>query len=119
MDANEHPAIALDNLSKRYGAREVVHELSLAVAAGESLALVGPNGAGKTTLMKMILGVTRPSAGTVRLHGHDPSGTGAAALRKCIGYLPENVVFHGAMTGMELLVFYARLKGEPVSSCAP
>jgi Cu-processing system ATP-binding protein len=118
MDANDHPAIALDNLSKRYGAREVVHGLSLAVAPGESLALVGPNGAGKTTLMKMILGVTRPSGGTVRLHGHDPRGTGAAALRKTTGYLPENVAFHGAMTGMELLAFYARLKDEPVSSCA-
>ena len=118
MDANDHPAIVLDNLSKRYGAREVVQDLSLTIATGESLALVGPNGAGKTTLMKMILGVTRPSGGTVRLHGHDPRGAGAAALRKTIGYLPENVAFHGAMTGMELLAFYARLKGESVSSCA-
>ena len=113
----DHVSIALDSVSKRYGAREVVHDLSLAVAAGESLALVGPNGAGKTTLMKMILGVTRPSGGTVRVHGHDPMGTGTAALRTRIGYLPENVAFHGAMTGRELLAFYARLKGEPVSSC--
>ena len=120
MDAKDvqgQPAIALDTVSKRYGAREVVHDLSLAVAAGETLALVGPNGAGKTTLMKMILGVTRPSGGTVRVHGHDPKGTGTAALRTSIGYLPENVAFHGAMTGMELLAFYARLKGEPISSC--
>ena len=121
MDAKDdqgQPAIALDTVSKRYGAREVVHDLSLAVATGESLALVGPNGAGKTTLMKMILGVTRPSSGTVRVQGADPSGSGAAALRKCLGYLPENVAFHGAMTGAELLDFYARLKGEPVTSCA-
>ena len=117
MDANSHPAIALDAVSKRYGAQEAVHAITLAVAAGESLALVGPNGAGKTTLMKMILGVTRPSGGSVRVHGSDPSGSGAAALRARVGYLPENVTFHGAMTGAELLAFYARLKGERVSTC--
>lgn len=117
MDANSHPAIALDAVSKRYGAQEAVHEITLAVAAGESLALVGPNGAGKTTLMKMILGVTRPSGGSVRVDGSDPCGSGAAALRARVGYLPENVTFHGAMTGAELLAFYARLKGEPVSTC--
>ena len=117
MDANFHPAIALDAVSKRYGAQEAVHAVTLAVAAGESLALVGPNGAGKTTLMKMILGVTRPSGGSVRVHGSDPCGSGAAALRARVGYLPENVAFHGAMTGSELLAFYARLKGEPVSTC--
>lgn len=117
-DLGEH-AIVLDKVSKRYGAQEVVQSLSLAVAAGESLALVGPNGAGKTTLMKMILGVTRPSGGSVRVHGRDPMGAGAAALRTRMGYLPENVAFHGAMTGMELLAFYARLKREPVSSCDP
>ena len=119
MDAKSPAAIALDAVSKRYGVREVVRSLSLAIAAGESLALVGPNGAGKTTLMKMILGVTRPSGGTVRVDGRDPMGSGAAALRKRTGYLPENVAFHGAMTGAELLAFYARLKGEPVSTCAP
>jgi Cu-processing system ATP-binding protein len=110
-------AIELEAVSKRYGSREVVHEITLAVRTGECLALVGPNGAGKTTLMKIILGVTRPSGGTVRMHGIDPSGSFSAAVRGRIGYLPENVAFHGAMTGAELLAFYARLKGEPVAHC--
>ena len=117
MDDAQDVAITLDRVSKRYGAREVVHGITLAIRAGESLALVGPNGAGKTTLMKMILGVTRPSGGSVRLHGVDPCGSFSAASRASIGYLPENVVFHGAMTGAELLAFYARLKGEAVSVC--
>ena len=117
MEDRQDAAIALDRVSKRYGAREVVHAITLAVRAGESLALVGPNGAGKTTLMKMILGVTRPSGGSVRLHGVDPCGSFCAASRAHIGYLPENVAFHGAMTGAELLAFYARLKGEAVSAC--
>jgi Cu-processing system ATP-binding protein len=117
MDDPQYAAIALDSVSKRYGGREVVHGITLTVPAGESLALVGPNGAGKTTLMKMILGVTRPSAGRVRLHGVDPCASFCAASRSSIGYLPENVAFNGAMTGAELLAFYARLKGEAVSVC--
>ena len=114
MEMRQDYAIELEAVSKRYGSREVVHEITLAVRTGECLALVGPNGAGKTTLMKIILGVTHPSGGTVRMHGTDPSGSFSAAARARVGYLPENVVFHGAMTGSELLAFYARLKGEPV-----
>jgi Cu-processing system ATP-binding protein len=110
-------AIELEAVSKRYGSRAAVEEITLAVRTGECLALVGPNGAGKTTLMKMILGVTRPSGGTVRVHGSDPSGSFSAASRASVGYLPENVAFHGAMTGSELLAFYARLKGESVGQC--
>jgi Cu-processing system ATP-binding protein len=117
MEKRRNPTIEIDDVSKRYGGREVVHAITLAVDAGETLALVGPNGAGKTTLMKMILGVTRPTSGTVRLYGGDPSGSFSAALRASVGYLPENVAFHGAMTGAELLAFYARLKGEPVARC--
>jgi Cu-processing system ATP-binding protein len=117
VEAGKSCAIELEAVSKRYGSREVVHEITLAVRTGECLALVGPNGAGKTTLMKIILGVTRPSAGTVRVHGIDPSGSFSAAARANIGYLPENVAFHGAMTGLELLAFYARLKGEPIAHC--
>jgi Cu-processing system ATP-binding protein len=117
MEDHQHRAIELDAVSKRYGAREVVHEVTLAVSAGGSLALVGPNGAGKTTLMKMILGVTHPTGGSVRLHGSNPCGSFSAVLRASVGYLPENVAFHGAMTGAELLAFYARLKGEPVAHC--
>lgn len=117
MGIRQDCAIELEAVSKRYGSREVVHEITLAVRTGECLALVGPNGAGKTTLMKIILGVTSPSGGRVRINGSDPSRSFSAAARARVGYLPENVAFHGAMTGAELLAFYARLKGEPVEGC--
>jgi Cu-processing system ATP-binding protein len=84
--------------------------IGLDLHAGETLALVGHNGAGKTTLVKLVLGLVAPTKGKVSVLGRDPATAGAAELRRALGFLPENVAFHGAMTGRELLAFYARLK---------
>jgi Cu-processing system ATP-binding protein len=106
--------VELQEVSKSYGNATVLGNLSLRVAAGESLVLVGHNGAGKTTLMKLLLGLVRPSSGQVRVFGADPATT---AQRGALGYLPESISFDEAMTGRELLNFYARLKGVNGSSC--
>lgn len=103
-------AIRLEGLTKRYGAFTAVDDLSLAVPEGEFLALLGHNGAGKTTLMKMLLGLTRPSAGRLSVLGTQGGG---AAARRAVGFLPENVSFTGGSTGREALAFYAKLKGAP------
>jgi Cu-processing system ATP-binding protein len=58
-----------------------------------------------------MLGLVRPEQGAVRVLGVDPAGSRGAAARRALGFLPENVAFHGAMTGHELMGFYARLKG--------
>lgn len=102
--------VSLSGVTKRYGPILAVQNLDLALRAGEVVALVGHNGAGKTTQIKMMLGLARPTTGTVRLLGADPSGDGFG-LRAEIGYLPESVSFHLALTGRETLAFYARLKG--------
>ncbi len=109
--------VALDAVSKRYGRKEVLHEVSLSVERGECLALVGHNGAGKTTLFKLMLGLTRASAGRILIEGEDPAGRAAVARRAAIGVLPESVAFHNAMTGREVLAFYARLKGQSPRVC--
>lgn len=110
------PAVAVSGAVKRYGAHEVVRGVSLDLGAGESLALLGHNGAGKTTLIKLMLGITRADDGDIRICGVRPDDRAFAGLRRRVGFLPENVVFHDTMTGREILSFYARLKGEPVTA---
>ena len=97
-------------VTKRYRNVVAVESVSLALNPGEATALVGHNGAGKTTLIKLLLGLIRPDQGTVRVSGVDPAGAQGAEARRTLGFLPENVAFHGAMTGTELMTFYARLK---------
>lgn len=108
------PTVEIRSLTKHYGAIEAVRDVSFDLHAGEVIALVGHNGAGKTTLLKLMLGLVRPSAGTVRVLGEDPAA-GEFAARRRLGYLPENVSFNAALTGREVLSFYARLKEQPVA----
>ena len=108
------PVAQWSSVSKRYGRIAAVEDVSLALHPGEVTALVGHNGAGKTTLIKLLLGLSRPSQGSVTVLGVDPVGRQGAEARRALGFLPENVAFHGAMTGSELMAFYARLKGQPL-----
>ena len=81
------PVVELDGVSFGYRAGvRVLEDVSLEVGAGEFVAIAGPNGGGKTTLLRLVLGLERPTAGTVRVFGR-PSGKGADGAR--IGYLPQ------------------------------
>ncbi len=104
-------AIALRGLTKNYGDRCVLQSIDLEVEAGESLALLGHNGAGKTTLIKLILGLTQPSAGSREVLGCDVASHDFVASRRSIGFLPESIALYDGMTGLEVLRFFARLKG--------
>lgn len=108
------PPVELVGVTKRYREHVAVSDVSFSLDVGKTVALVGHNGAGKSTLIRLMLGVTRPSSGTMRVLGLDPA-SGGAAFRKRLGFLPENVIFHPASTGREALDFFARLKGEPAS----
>lgn len=112
------PVIELQGVGKQYQGKDALKPVDLQVRPGESLVLIGHNGAGKTTLMKMLLGLTRPTAGRLRVLGVDPWGGADAGQRVSVGYLPENVAFSPAMTGHEVLAFYARLKQVAASECA-
>jgi Cu-processing system ATP-binding protein len=104
-----HPTVLLSGVAKRYGEVQAVKDVSFVLNEGETVALVGHNGAGKTTLIKLMLGLIRPSAGSIEVMGEDPA-SGDFAVRQRLGYLPESVAFHMALTGHETLAFYARLK---------
>ena len=106
--------VEIQHVSKRYGKIEAVRDVSFDLASGEITALVGHNGAGKTTLLKLMLGLAHPTVGTIRVLGDDPAA-GEFAARSKVGFLPENVSFNAALTGREILSFYARLKGQPVA----
>lgn len=104
-------------LVKRYGRKTVLNDICVAVGGGHCVALLGHNGAGKTTLIKLLLGLTAPSQGQVRLLGHDPRGKGGGEIRRGVSYLPEAIAFPPGMTGRELMRFYARLKGADPKAC--
>jgi Cu-processing system ATP-binding protein len=109
--------IALMNVSKYYGKLQALQALDLSIKEGECLALIGHNGAGKTTLLKLILGLTRPSKGSVTLWGEAPAIHTARQEGHSLGFLPEAVVFKGNMSGREVLHFYAQLKNVARAEC--
>jgi len=102
------------DVSKKYGSVKAVSGASFELGQGELVALIGHNGAGKTTLMKLMLGLIRPTSGSIEVLGDNPAA-GEFAGRRQLGYLPENVSFDAALTGRETQAFYARLKREPVA----
>ncbi len=99
-------AISLSGVTKRYGDTLAVDDVSLSVAHGEVFGFLGPNGAGKSTIVKMVLGLTYPTAGEIEVLGQP---VGSLAARAEVGYLPETFRFHDWLTASELLHFHARL----------
>jgi ABC-2 type transport system ATP-binding protein len=107
---DDTPAIRTKGLTKRYGQFTAVDKLDLVVKYGEVFGLLGPNGAGKTTTILMLLGLSEPTAGTARVLNMDPARSPLAVKRQ-VGYLPDNVGFYGAMTGRQNVRYTARLNG--------
>jgi len=103
-------AIATDSLSKSYGPRLALDGLSVNVAAGEIFGLLGHNGAGKTTTVNLLTTLLEPSLGTAEVAGHSVTSD-PTAVRRAIGYLPENVQFYDNLTLVENLRFFAQLSG--------
>jgi ABC-2 type transport system ATP-binding protein len=102
--------IEVQDLTKYYGPNLAVSRLDFQVAAGEIVGFLGPNGAGKTTTLKILAGYLAPSAGTARINGHD-CVTDSLAVRRSLGYVPENVAIYPDLTVTQFLRFAARAKG--------
>ncbi|NEE03611.1 ABC transporter ATP-binding protein [Phytoactinopolyspora halotolerans] len=104
------PAIWTHGLTKRYGDKVAVDNLHLEVHPGEIFGLLGPNGAGKTTTILMLLGLSEPSGGRLKVVGLDPTRS-ALDVKSRVGYVPDNVGFYGGLSGRRNLAYTARLNG--------
>lgn len=104
------PAVELVDVGKQYGNTPALHRVSFTVEPGETVALLGPNGAGKTTTISLLLGLRRPTTGTVRVFGEDPR-TPAARRRMC-AMLQESGV-PGPLRVIECLTLFAALYPAP------
>ena len=104
------PAIVLDGLTRHYGERPALQDVSLKLAAGQTLVVFGPNGAGKSTLLRVLATLLRPSAGSASVLGHDVRREGWA-VRGRIGFLGHDALLHGDLTAAENRGYHARLHG--------
>ncbi len=103
------PVLVAEGLTKTIGGRTIVDAASFAVNAGEVFGFLGPNGAGKTTTIRMLVGLIRPSGGTVRICGHDVTTELEAALRN-VGCIVETPDLYRFMSGRENLEHFARMR---------
>jgi len=103
--------LSVRGLTKRFGPRTVLRDVSLTVGPGEAVAVLGPNGAGKTTLFRCVLGLLH-FQGQVLVGGLDVRRYGRQ-VRRLLGYVPQAPAFHPHMTVEETVRYYARLRGLP------
>jgi ABC-2 type transport system ATP-binding protein len=111
---SEQTVLKVEDLVKRFHIGffrkrvDAVRKVSFEVKKGEIFGLLGPNGAGKTTIIKTVMGLIRPTSGSIQIFGQDAS---KPSVREKMGYLPENPYFHEYLTPRELLSFHGRLAG--------
>src|SRR5258706_11426051 len=103
-------AMTFEHVGKRYGAVEAVRDVSFAVQRGEMFGLIGPDGAGKTTTIRLLCGLLRPDAGTVRVQGRDPIRD-HRAITGAMGYLSQRFSLYGDLSVDENLAFFAEIHG--------
>lgn len=105
-------SIELKGLTKKYGDHIAVNNLNLSIEKGEIFGLLGPNGAGKSTTILMLLGLTEVNSGSVKVCGID-SGRYPLEVKRKVGYLPEDVGFYNDYSGLQNLMYIARLNDIP------
>ena len=102
--------LQVSHLTKSYGARRAVDDVSFAVGAGQTVGLIGPNGAGKSSTVSMICGLLRPDAGTVTLDG-EAVRTGLCETKRRIGFVPQDLALYEDLAARENLLLFAALYG--------
>lgn len=111
------PLIETSHVVKRFGDKFAVEDVSFQVHAGEIFGFLGPNGAGKTTTIKMIVGLLRPTSGTIKTGGYDVITQPVQAKAAC-GFVPDEPNLYAKLTGRELLRFVGDLYGLDAAQVA-
>jgi ABC-2 type transport system ATP-binding protein len=104
------PVVSVQNVTKWYGPRRAVADISFAIEHGEIVGLLGPNGSGKSTIFRMLTGYLVPSSGSIEVAGHDVVAD-SLAVRRAISYVPEDAPLYDHMRVGEFLRFMANIKG--------
>lgn len=107
------PAAALveiDNVTKTFGYKTALNDISFAVPAGQICGLLGPNGAGKTTLFRLLMGILKPTSGHLRIDSLD-AFEDRVQVKRLIGFLPDEPVFYSYLSGREVLELSAAMHG--------
>lgn len=102
--------IVIDHLTKSFGQRLAITDVSLTVAAGQVFGFLGPNGAGKSTTIRCLLGLYRPTSGRVAVLGQDPAA-GTSAFLTDVGYLPGELHLPDILSGADILTRFTRMRG--------
>lgn len=109
QSTRDGPILAIEELCRSFGRREVVRSLDLKIAAGERVALRGPNGSGKTTVLRCIAGTLTPTSGRIRVGPHE---AGTVEARRLVGVsLSQERSFYLRLSGRQNLLFFARVRG--------
>lgn len=103
-------SVDVSNVSKSFGNRQAITNVTFSVRGGQVLGLLGPNGSGKSTLMKTIVGIIKPDAGSIHVLGTDVSSD-PVAIKRMIGYVPEAPRLYEFLSGVEYLDFVADIHG--------
>ena len=104
------PAVVVEHLMRRFGARVVLQDVTFTVPSGIAFGVAGANGSGKTVLLRLIASLDRPTGGRIAIHGHD-SIRRARAVRDRIGYVPEEPMLYDGLTAEQYLQFVGRARG--------
>lgn len=111
------PLIEVDNLSKAFGLLPVLRAVSFGIARGEALMLLGQNGSGKSTLLRLLAGLSKPTAGRIRIGGWQMPEE-AVAVRRQIGLVSHQPLLYGNLSARENLDFFGKLYGMPMDERA-
>jgi ABC-2 type transport system ATP-binding protein len=101
--------VKIRNLQKKYGQKQVLHEINLEISSGQIIGYIGPNGAGKSTTIKILCGLIDEFGGEVTIFGKDLR-TQKLEIKRQVGFIPENAVLYESLTPMEFMEFIGEMR---------